>query len=155
MVLFKKRVTGPVDPQLPDDEWWLASNAAFEGRRGAYYGSPETMTQGGQVSYGVQDFGVATLFFAKAIDMLHTAYGFSGMSARQPSPADAAIVDGFTSALGASLAMHPNAPVDECIREVDHRLRSIVAECDRVGTPSALYRDSLDRIASYAPKGAD
>lgn len=140
-----------VEATLPDGPWIQASMRAFKERVGAWYGSPETMADGGNDSYGHQEFGVALFFYAKAIDMLHTAYGFRQMQERQPSPADLSIVDGFSSALGASLSMHPSASVDECVREVTHRLRSIATTCDRVGVPSNLYRAALDTIALYAP----
>jgi hypothetical protein len=123
----------------------------FDERVKSFYGSPETMAEGGREHYGNQDFGTAMYFFAKAIDMLHTAYGFNQMQGRQPSPADVAILDGFTSALGAGLSMHPTAPVDECVREAMHCLRSISTECDRIGVPSNVYRAALGRIATYAP----
>lgn len=140
-----------VDAGLPDGAWLRASEQAFRERVDAYYGSPETMAEGGKDSYGHQEFGVALFFYRKAIDMLHTAYGFSQMQSRRPSVADVSIVDGFTASLGASLAQHPEAPVDECVREVTHRLRSIATTSDRVGIPSNLYRAALDSMAAYAP----
>jgi hypothetical protein len=90
-------------------------------------------------------------FYAKSIDMLHSAYGFGAMAQRQPSPADMSIVDGYTASLGAGLRLHPDAPVRDCVREVTHRLRSISSECDRVGLPSNLYRAALETMASAAP----
>src|SRR5262249_26158061 len=116
----------------------------------AFYGSPETMARGGEEHYIVSDYGTAMFFYAKSIDMLHTAYGFSRMELRHPSPADEPIVDGFTVALALGLRSHPDAPVDDCVREVTHRLRSISSECDRVGLPSDLYRSGLDAIAQSA-----
>jgi hypothetical protein len=139
------------DHSLSDPAWLGESRRIFESRIDGFYGSPETMAAGGREHYGCQDFGTAMLFYAKSIDMLHTAYGFSQMRARQPSPDDAAIVDGFSSSLGAALSLHPRAPVEECVREVTHRLRSISTECDRVGLPSGVYRSALDAIAMHAP----
>lgn len=140
-----------VDGNLPDGEWFLASRALYEKRIEGFYGTPETMASGGQEHYQHGDYGTAMLFYAKSIDMLHTAYGFAAMAQRQPSPADIAIVDGYTAALGVALRLHPDAPVDECVREVTHRLRSISSECDRVGVPSNLYRAALETMASLAP----
>jgi len=142
----------PVDPQLPDDAWWQASCRAFSEQVDAHYGSPETMRDGGKERYGVQDFGTAMLLFAKAIDMLHTAYGFNHMDSRQPSPADVSIIDGFVASLGASLSTHPDAAIEECAREVTHCLRSIATECDRVGAPSSLYRGALEQMEHLAPR---
>jgi len=140
-----------VDPELPDDQWLRASREAYERAIEQYYGSPEAMANGGEENYSADQFGIAMFFYAKSIDMLHTAYGFAQMAQRQPSPVDLGIVDGFVNSLGAALASHPEAPVDECVREVTHRLRSISTECDRVGLPSALYRRALNRLAETAP----
>jgi hypothetical protein len=140
-----------VDPSLSDQAWLAASEQQFRERIEGFYGSPETMASGGREHYGNQDFGTAMFFFAKSIDMLHSAYGFGKMRDRQPSPADIGIVDGFVSSLGLSLQMHPNAEVDACVREVTHRLRSISTECDRAGLSSTLYRNALNSIASSAP----
>lgn len=150
MGLFSR---GPktVDASLPDAEWLAASEALYKKRIPSFYGSPETMAAGGEEHYGVADFGTAMFFYAKSIDMLHSAYGFSQMAGRRPSPADLPIVDGFTSALGAALETHPAAPVSYCVREVTHRLRSISTECDRVGASSDLYRSGLETIAVTAP----
>jgi hypothetical protein len=141
----------PLDSALTDDEWWVASASAFAETVHAYYGSPESMAQGGKNRYRDADFGVAAFFYHKSIDMLHTAYGFSNMEHREPSPADAPIVDGFCNSLSASIEGHPNAPIDEVVREVTHRLRSIATTCDRVGAPSQLYRGALEKIAQYTP----
>ena len=141
----------PIDNSLPDDEWLARSKTRFEEMIKNYYGSCETIGQGGQERYGYGDVGTALFFYQKSIDVLHTNYLFLQMSKRQPSPADAWIVNGYTSSLGASLAMHPTAPVDDSVREVTHRLRTIAAACDQVGLPSQLYREGLRLIAQYAP----
>lgn len=140
-----------VSSTLPDDEWLAASQQAYERAVGRYYGSPETMGRGGKERYANSDFGTALFFYGKSIDMLHTAYGFAAMEHRHPGPADAWLVDGFCSSLGAALSTHPNAPVDETVRAVTHRLRSIRTTCDRAGMSSKLYRDALDTIERYAP----
>jgi len=116
-----------------------------------YYGSPETMAEGGRLCYGYGDFGTALFFFQKSIDMLHTNYLFNQMRSRQPSAADAWIVDGYTSSLGAGLAMHTAAPIDDSVREVTHQLRTIATACEQVGLPSELYRGALRQIAIEAP----
>jgi len=157
---FKKRKpsTGPaaeaidpIDGSLPDDEWLARSKARFEQMVKNYYGSCETIGQGGKECYGYSDFGTALFFYQKSIDVLHSMYLFGQMRNRQPSPADAWIVNGYTSSLGASLAMHPAAPVNESVREVTHRLRTIASACEQVGLPSQLYREALKLMAQYAP----
>lgn len=141
----------PIDNSLPDDEWLARSQARFEQMIKNYYGSCETIGQGGQECYGYGDFGTALFFYQKSIDVLHTNYLVLQMRNRQPSPADAWIVDGYTSSLGASLAMHRAAPVDGSVREVTHRLRTIATACEQVGLPSQLYREALKLMAQYAP----
>lgn len=158
MGLFKKRVVAaaepdrasfePIDVSLPDGQWLTASEQAFKDRVEPYYGTPETMAEGGREHYGRADFGVALFFYRKAVDMLHTAYGYSNMESRQPSPADAWIVDGFCNSLGASVQAHPQAPVAEVAGEMVGRLGAIAADCDRVGIPAKLYRDAQDTVTS-------
>jgi hypothetical protein len=149
--LFAKRSPKVVDGSLPDGAWLGESREMFKATIEPYYGSPETMAKGAEDRRFLADYGTALFFYAKSIDMLHTAYGFSGMERRRPSGSDAPIIEGFAETLSYVMDLHPQAPVDECVREVTHRLRSISTECDRVGVPSELYRDGLDRIARIAP----
>jgi hypothetical protein len=149
--IFGGRSPKIVDDSLPDGEWLAVSKQLFEKSIEPYYGSPETMARGGEEHYKNGNHGTAMFFFAKSIDMLHTAYGFSQMAKRRPSPADAPIVEGFTVVLALALRSHPEAPVAECVREVTHRLRSISTECDQLGLPSDLYRNALDSMARSAP----
>lgn len=142
--------TQAVDHSLADDKWFAESHGAFEATIDQHYGSPESMAEPAKVHYGYQNFGVAMFFYGKSIDMLQTAYGFSGMADRQPSPADAWIVDGYVSALGAGLSMHPDAPVGESAKTTIGLLQSIAAECERVGAPPQLYSDAAERIAFEA-----
>jgi len=140
-----------IDHSLPDDEWLARSEERFRWMVENYYGSCDTIGRGGQERYGYGDFGTALFFYQKSIDVLHTNYLFGQMRNRQPSPDDAWIVDGYTRSLGASLAMHPAAPIDSSVREVTHRLRTIATACERVGLPSQLYREALQLMAQYAP----
>src|ERR1019366_2041882 len=140
-----------VYPSLPDAEWCTKSEAAYETTVSGYYGSPETMAEGGKVNYGLTNFGVALFFYQKSIDMLHTQYLFMEMRCRQPSPADVWIVEGYVNSLGASLSMHPTAPVAESVREVTHRLRTISSACQRFGIPDGLYMGALETMARDAP----
>jgi len=151
MGLFSRESKKPqmVDPSLADNEWLAASERLFKDRIDEFYGSPDSMAEGGGEHYGFNDFGTAMFFYAKSIDMLHTAYGFSRMQGRQPSPADASIVDGFVSALGASLSTHPAAPVGAVLLEVDARLHDIAGECERLGLPAGLYRNAQAEIHRY------
>lgn len=162
MPIFKRRQSAPapraamastpelVEPSLPDGEWFAVSSEVYEQTWRDHVGSPETFAEAGSSHYDHQNFGVALLFFRKAIDLMHTLYT-RGMSRRQPSPQDFAITSRFTSSLGATLAMHPSAPVDESVREVTHRLRTISSACKRAGLPADLYLNALQEIANESP----
>lgn len=139
-----------VDHSLADDKWLAESSRIFEATIDQHYGSPESMAEPAKVHYGYQNFGVAMFFYGKSIDMLQTAYGFSGMADRQPSPADAWIVDGYVSAIGAGLSMHPDAPIGESAKTTIGLLQNIASECERVGAPPQLYSDAAERIAFEA-----
>lgn len=141
----------PIDSSLPDDEWLACSEERFRQMVERRWGSPETVAQGGADRYGHGDVGTALFFFQKSIDMLHSQYLFAQMQRRQPSAADAWIVNGYTSALGASLQLHPAAPIDISVREVTHCLRTIATACEQVGLPSQLYRGALRQMAIEAP----
>ena len=84
-----KIATPSVGAGIADPEWFVASRHIYQSLVGSYYGSPETMAGGGHERLAPGDAGVAMHFFAKSIDMLHTAYGFNAMGSRRPSDADA------------------------------------------------------------------
>lgn len=148
-----RSTSGPlVDASLPDGQWLARSESVYNDTIQPYYGSPETMARGGDERLAQGDEGVALFFFRKSIDMLHTAYGFNQMEQRRPSQADAAILGSFCASLESSVRAHPEAPVDETVREVTHRLRSISTECEQNGIDARIYRESLTRIAAATPK---
>lgn len=136
----------PVDHGLPDAAWFHASTATYDRTIGQHYGSPETMAAPGKAHYEHQDFGVALLFYGKAVDMLQTAYGYAEMQNRQPSAPDAWIVNGYVSAVGAALAMHPDAPVGESAKTTAGLLDSIASACGRVGLPGTLYGEAANQV---------
>ena len=111
---------------------------------------PDDLGTRAQALYNNQDFAAAMTMFEKAIDMLHTLYIYENMRQRQPSPADAWIVDGYVSALGATRAMNRDAEVTESVRTVTHRLRTISTRCNSSGIAPDLYLGGLNRIAGYA-----
>lgn len=114
-------------------------------------GGPERRGEQARASYGHANFAEALTQYESAIEALHDLYLFENMRQRQPSPADAWIVDGYTSSLGAALSMNPNLDVTESVRTVTHRLRTITTTCRRVGSPDATYTGALDLMAQYAP----
>jgi hypothetical protein len=150
-----KPVAAPVeqvDNSLSDTNWFAASERIYDQTWRSHGGSPETFAEAGQDHYNNQNFGVAMLFFRKAIDLLHTNYTSLNMSRRQPSAKDLAITSGFVSSVGATLAMHPATPVAESVREVTHRLRTISSACKRAGVPAELYLNALQDVGAAAPR---
>jgi hypothetical protein len=141
-----------VDPALPDVAWFQASERVYDGTWRDHLGSPETFAAAGRIHYGNQNFAVALLFYRKAIDLMHSIYITSGMSSRQPSARDLPIIDDFISSLDATLEQHPESPVDESVREVTHRLRTISTACERAGLPAELYLNALEAIGAAAPR---
>jgi hypothetical protein len=135
-----------IDGTLPDGQWLAESESLYRDCLDDHYGSPETMAEGGRLHYGNQNFGVAMFFYAKSIDMLQTAYGFSGMRDRQPSAADAWIVKGFVDSLGVSVSMHPTAVPLECANQTAGLLRSIAGDCEAAGVPADIYLDGAAAI---------
>lgn len=151
MGLFKKKPPlGPI-VAASDSEWWGRSSQRYDETVDPWYGSPETLAAGGDERLKNGDVGTASFFYRKSIDLLHTNYGYLSMSQRRPSSNDQPIVDAYLRSLAASLQEHPGAPVDESVREVTHRLRSIASTCELEGLPSGLYRSALDRLAATAP----
>jgi hypothetical protein len=103
------------------------------------------------------EFGAAVLMYQKAIDLLHTLYCCNDLliareivGVRQPSAADMPITDGFRGSIGATLSLHPDAPVKESIAEVAHRLSDIFFTCKRAGIPSVLYGNALVELEPTA-----
>jgi hypothetical protein len=141
----------PVDQSLTDEEWLRRSEGRFTATADQFYGSPESLAEGGKDRYDHQDFGTAIFYYQKSIDLLHTDYLYMQMKDRQPSLGDAWIVNGYLSALGASLSLHPDAPVNDSVREVTHRLRTISSACERTGATPALYLNALAQLADAAP----
>lgn len=141
-----------VDLALPDVQWFQVSEQVYNATWRDHAGSPETFAEAGQLHYGHQNFAVALLFYRKAIDLLHSIYISNAMSSRQPSAKDLPITDGFISSLGVTLDIHPASPVDESVREVTHRLRTISTACKRAGLTDGLYLNALQEIGTTAPR---
>lgn len=97
------------------------------------------------------DPAAAVQFFRKSIDLLHTMYGYLGMDRRLPSERDAPILDGFVDALTEVRERRPGAPVDDVVREVTHRLRSIATATNASGLYAQPYLEALDAIRATAP----
>jgi hypothetical protein len=136
--------------ELTDAQWWNDAEQRYEEYWREFLGEPETFETGARWFYGSGEFGTALLLYQKAIDLLHTRYCFDTMRQRRPSAADLPIVDGYLSALGASLSLHPDAPVADSIAEAAHRLEDIRAACNAAGLSTNPYRQGLIELKPYA-----
>lgn len=104
---------------------------------------PDELGEKAQEAYGNQRFEEAMMLYAAAIDKLHTMYVAGNCSVRQPSPADAYIVDGFASAVGAAKAMGTNVHVVNEAQGAVHYLRQIADTSEMFGfMPGTVYRES-------------
>jgi hypothetical protein len=146
-----------MDDDVTDIDWWSHAEQQYEECWREFVGSPESFRAGANWLYGNGEFGAAALMFQKAIDLLHTVYCSPSIffprepaATRQPSSADLPIIDGYSSALGATLALHPDAPVGRSITEVTHRLTDIFFTCKRAGIPAGLYGNALRELEPTA-----
>lgn len=135
---------------VTDAQWWSQSKQRYEGCWRQFVGGPDTFADGAQGFYLNAQFGMAALMYQKAIDVLHTIYCINGMAQRRPSAVDMSITDGFLAALGASLDLHPDAPMGDSVVEVSHRLEDIRSTCNRAGLSVDPYRTALKGLAPYA-----
>lgn len=131
-------------------QWWNDATQRYDEYWREFLGEPETFETGARWFYGSGEFGAALLLYQKAIDLLHTRYCFDVMRRRRPSAADLPIVDGYLNALGASLSLHPDAPVADSIAEATHRLEDIRAACKAAGLSTDPYRQGLLNLSPYA-----
>lgn len=141
MPLFRRR-----ESRSTTDSSGLGAPFSFDPK------GPDSIASHAQDLYGHQHFAEALEEFGRAVDLLQTLYVFEKMRQRQPSAADTWIIDGYTSALGATLAVNAQADVTESVRTTTHRLRTISTAAQRVGAPAQLYLDGLDLMRQYAPR---
>jgi hypothetical protein len=127
-------------------EWLAAGERTCRRSARRLAGSPDAIGWEGRERYAADDAAAALLLFAASIGDLHTAYCADGMLTRLPGPADAWILDAFCSALQATLAEQPLAPVQAIAGDVTERLRSIAEACEIVGAPATLYRDAATAV---------
>jgi hypothetical protein len=139
----------PLPDNLTDQEWWADAEQRYEEYWREFVGSPESFAEGGRWFYGSGEFGAAALMYQKSIDLLHTLYCCGGRG-RQPSSADLPMTDGYGNSLGATLSLHPDAPVKSSISEVTHRLTDIFFTCRRAGIRPGLYGTALIDLAPIA-----
>jgi hypothetical protein len=148
---------------MDDGEWWAESERQYERHRRQFEPSPDDLADGAQWLYLDRKFGAAALMYQRAIDMLHSFYCAGDlpfvvrqMGERHPSASDSRITNGYLSALRASLAAHPRAPVKNSITEVVGRLADIVSVCKKSGLSPTLYVNALRELAPIAqPYGVE
>jgi hypothetical protein len=139
----------PLADNLTDQQWWADAEQRYEEYWREFVGSPESFAEGGRWFYLSGEFGAAALMYQKSIDLLHTLYCCGG-SGRQPSSADLPMTDGYGNSLGATLSLHPDAPVKSSISEVTHRLTDIFFTCRRAGIRPGLYGTALIDLVPIA-----
>jgi hypothetical protein len=135
---------------LTDAQWWTDAGQRYEEYWREFLGEPETFQVGAAWFYQSGEFGAAARMYQHAIDLLHTRYCVEDMRRRHPSPADLAIIDGYLNSLGASLSMHPDAPVQDSIAEVAHRLEDMRQTSKAAGIQADLYRLALRKLEPMA-----
>ncbi len=112
---------------------------------------PETTARAADGARRIGQPDEAFTLSVKAIDRLHDLYGFDHFSQRQPSSADAPLVDLVTETLADLVAANPDAEIRDRVREVTHRLRSIATSTEEIRGNAASYRAGLDELARLAP----
>jgi hypothetical protein len=135
---------------LSDAQWWADAERRYEEYWREFIGGPEVSQTGAMWFYQSGEFGAAAMLYQRAIDLLHSNYCVNDMRQRRPSPVDFAIVDGYLNSLGASLSLHPDAPAQDSIAEVAHRLEDIRVTCQAAGIQADLYRRALRKLEPYA-----
>lgn len=139
----------PLPEGLAGGQWWADAEQRYEEYWREFAGSPESFSAGVRWFYVSGEFGVVALLYQKAIDLLHTLYCcadllfVSATKSRQPSSADRLVIDGYHSSFGASLSLHPDAPVTGSVADVTHRLTDIFFTSKRAGMPASLYGNAL------------
>lgn len=112
---------------------------------------PEQAGEEADRAYGKQEWREALTRYVKAVDMLHDLYVCEEFRNRQPSPADAWLVNGVIKSLGATRESDPKADLSDGVREATHRLRTISTAVEGAGGNPTLYRRALEEISSLAP----
>jgi hypothetical protein len=139
------------DSRLSDGPWLHLGERRYERLLVRLDGPPEAIAAGGHERRRAGDLAAALFFFQKAIDMLHTHYGFSGMKDRKPSSADWPLIDAYLGTLAEVRRLRPQAPVAASVEEVTHRLRTTSTACREAGLDPGPYLRGLDRLAGIAP----
>jgi hypothetical protein len=112
---------------------------------------PEKVAQQAQNAYRTQQWFESFGLYVKAVDKLHDFYVYEQFKNRQPSPGDAWIVEGVSASLGVTRELVPDAPIAEGVREVTHRLRTIVTAVGKAGGNPTLYQHTLDEVGRLTP----
>src|SRR4051794_37268002 len=87
------------DPEVDDAMWISGAEQRYKNSVARHYGSPDTISAGGDERLRADDPACALFFYQKAIDALHSIYvggvGDPGGWSRRPSSDDAVIVDNY------------------------------------------------------------
>lgn len=107
---------------------------------------PEKAAQEAEAAYGRQEWTKALTLYVKSVDKLHDFYVFEEFRNRQPSPADAWMVQGVSKSLGVIKEIEPSADVMSLVLEACHRLSGICVAVEGAGGNPVLYKRTLDEI---------
>ncbi len=147
----------PLPDDLTDVQWWVDAEHRYEEYWREFTGSPDSLSVGARWFYMSSEFGAAVLMYQKAIDLLHTLYCCNDIplisevvGVRQPSAVDLPITSGYHNSLGATLSLHPGAPVQGSVAEVADRLTDIFFACKRAGISAGLYGNALLELEPLA-----
>lgn len=106
---------------------------------------PDELERKARAEYGHQQFSAALSTYVEAIDKIHTMCVCASPPSRirVPGPGDQAILDGYNSALGATLATDPGANVSSQVEQSVGYLRQIAGEA---GPEAGRYLRAIDEI---------
>lgn len=137
-----------------NDEVDQASSPSTEVTPGAFDFDPNGPEKAGMLARTAGDLGdwlSALQHYVVAVDRLHDFYCYENFRNRQPSPADAWLVDGLTHSLGVTRQMLPNADISEPVRTATHRLRTMMTASQSVGANHIIFKRALVRLEEHAP----
>lgn len=96
--------------------------------------------------YSQQRFSTSLDAYGEAIDKLHTMYVMGGSRYRTPSADDDTILNGFVSALGASLAVNKSEPITNAVEQACGYLLQIEQMCASEGIDGRRYAVAIADI---------
>ncbi len=97
----------PAEEPADDSAWIRAAHGRFDAGKSRFFGSPDTMRDGGAVAEQAGDLGAALFFYAKAVDIAHTWVG--SKPGQRSLEDDVSLFDVYATALERVHAARPGA----------------------------------------------